>query len=64
MQLTVSLSLEIFFISHVFPHISVGTFSRRQGQIFMECSITNRAMQAMGGFAVQFNKNRYSRLTP
>ncbi|XP_028391800.1 LOW QUALITY PROTEIN: AP-1 complex subunit beta-1-like [Dendronephthya gigantea] len=36
-----------------------GTFSRRQGQIFMECSIANRAMQAIGNFAIQFNKNSF-----
>eukprot|EP00128_Syssomonas_multiformis_P015627 Colp12_sorted_trinity150504_noHs@17712 len=36
-----------------------GTFSRRQRTIFMELSLTNRAMQPMGGFAVQFNKNSF-----
>lgn len=36
-----------------------GTFSRTQGQMFMELTFTNRAMQAMGGFAIQFNKNSF-----
>lgn len=35
-----------------------GTFTRKSGQIMMELTFTNRAMQAMGGFAIQFNKNR------
>lgn len=38
----------------------LGTFSRRQGQIYMDCSICNRAMQNMGGFAIQFNKNSFA----
>ncbi len=38
---------------------STGTFSRRQGQIFMDLSIANRAMQPMAGFAIQFNKNSF-----
>lgn len=36
-----------------------GTFSRRQGQIYMDLQFSNRAMQAMGDFAVQFNKNSF-----
>ncbi|XP_074640623.1 AP-1 complex subunit beta-1-like isoform X2 [Tubulanus polymorphus] len=40
-----------------------GTFSRKQGHVCMEFTFTNRAMQAMGGFAVQFNKNSFG-LTP
>lgn len=39
--------------------IVVGTFSRRQGQIYMDMTFSNKAMQAMGDFAIQFNKNRY-----
>jgi hypothetical protein len=39
-----------------------GTFSRKSGQVLMELALTNRAMQAMTGFAIQFNKNRYCRL--
>jgi len=31
----------------------------RNGQISMEMTLTNRAMQAMTGFAVQFNKNSF-----
>lgn len=40
-----------------------GTFTRRNGQIFMEMTFSNKAMQAMTGFAVQFNKNSFG-LTP
>lgn len=40
-----------------------GTFSRRQGQIYMDMTINNKAMQAMAGFAIQFNKNSFG-LTP
>ncbi|CAG9815062.1 unnamed protein product [Phaedon cochleariae] len=36
-----------------------GTFSRRAGQISMDMTLTNKAMQAMSGFAVQFNKNSF-----
>jgi len=36
-----------------------GTFSRKQGQMFMELTFTNRAMQPMAGFAIQFNKNSF-----
>nr|KAG5694283.1 hypothetical protein BaRGS_032001 [Batillaria attramentaria] len=40
-----------------------GTFARRNGQIFMELTFTNKAMQPMQGFAIQFNKNSFG-LTP
>uniref|UniRef100_A0A6G5AE51 Clathrin adaptor alpha/beta/gamma-adaptin appendage Ig-like subdomain domain-containing protein n=1 Tax=Rhipicephalus microplus TaxID=6941 RepID=A0A6G5AE51_RHIMP len=33
-----------------------GTFTRRNGQIFMDMTFSNKAMQAMTGFAIQFNK--------
>ncbi|XP_026466822.1 AP-1 complex subunit beta-1 [Ctenocephalides felis] len=36
-----------------------GTFSRRSGQIYMDMSYTNKAMQAMSGFAIQLNKNSF-----
>lgn len=36
-----------------------GTFVRRNGKIFMEVTITNKAMQAISGFALQFNKNSF-----
>lgn len=36
-----------------------GTFSRRNGQISMDMVFTNKAMQAMSGFAVQLNKNSF-----
>lgn len=36
-----------------------GTFSRRNGQIQMEMTLTNRAMQPMMGFAIQLNKNSF-----
>ncbi len=35
-----------------------GTFNRKNNQPFMELTFTNRAMQQMSGFAIQFNKNR------
>lgn len=35
-----------------------GTLSRKNGQIIMDMTFTNRAMQPMMGFAIQFNKNR------
>lgn len=37
----------------------MGTFARRQGQIIMEMVFTNRALQPLGDFAIQFNKNTY-----
>ncbi|CAO4370303.1 unnamed protein product [Caenorhabditis nigoni] len=36
-----------------------GTFVRRNGRISMEITITNRAMQAISEFALQFNKNSF-----
>ncbi|KAF7269482.1 hypothetical protein GWI33_017480 [Rhynchophorus ferrugineus] len=36
-----------------------GTFSRRSAQIYMEMTLTNKAMQAMSAFAIQFNKNSF-----
>lgn len=36
-----------------------GTFSRRNGQVSMDMLFTNRAMQAMTGFAIQLNKNSF-----
>lgn len=36
-----------------------GTFARRNGQICMEMVFTNKAMQAMSGFAIQLNKNSF-----
>ncbi len=36
-----------------------GTFSRRQGHMYMDMSFTNKALQHMTDFAVQFNKNRF-----
>ncbi|EDO36135.1 predicted protein [Nematostella vectensis] len=36
-----------------------GTFAQRQGQIYMDLTVYNRAMQAMSGFAIQFNKNSF-----
>lgn len=36
-----------------------GTFSRHNGQITMEMTVNNKAMQAMGSFAIQFNKNSF-----
>ncbi|KAK3793303.1 hypothetical protein RRG08_042245 [Elysia crispata] len=36
-----------------------GTYARRNKQIFMELTFTNKAMQPMMGFAIQFNKNSF-----
>ncbi|XP_035773982.1 AP-1 complex subunit beta-1-like isoform X2 [Anopheles albimanus] len=36
-----------------------GTFSRRNGQVYMDMTFTNKAMQAMTGFAIQLNKNSF-----
>lgn len=36
-----------------------GTFTRRNGQVSMDMTITNKAMQAMSGFAIQLNKNSF-----
>jgi len=35
-----------------------GTFSRRQGHMYMDMNFTNKALQHMTDFAIQFNKNR------
>ncbi|XP_054262877.1 AP-1 complex subunit beta-1-like [Macrosteles quadrilineatus] len=40
-----------------------GTFSRKNGQISMDFTFTNKAMQPMAGFAIQLNKNSFG-LTP
>uniref|UniRef100_A0A2K6A8X1 AP complex subunit beta n=1 Tax=Mandrillus leucophaeus TaxID=9568 RepID=A0A2K6A8X1_MANLE len=34
-----------------------GTFTHRQGHIYMEMNFTNKALQHMTDFAIQFNKN-------
>lgn len=36
-----------------------GTFARRGGHIYMDMTFTNKAMQAMNGFAIQLNKNSF-----
>ena len=36
----------------------MGTFSARNGQMFADMTLSNRALQPMNGFAIQFNKNR------
>ena len=35
-----------------------GNFARRNKAVIMELTLTNKAMQSMTGFAIQFNKNR------
>ncbi|XP_033098668.1 AP-1 complex subunit beta-1-like [Anneissia japonica] len=40
-----------------------GVFSRRGGQVYMDLTISNKAMQQMWGFAIQLNKNSFG-LTP
>ncbi|VVC32529.1 Armadillo-type fold,Beta-adaptin appendage, C-terminal subdomain,Clathrin/coatomer adaptor, adaptin- [Cinara cedri] len=41
----------------------MGTFSRKNGQINMDMTLKNKAMQPMTGFAIQLNKNSFG-LTP
>uniref|UniRef100_A0A8C4RUL5 AP complex subunit beta n=1 Tax=Erpetoichthys calabaricus TaxID=27687 RepID=A0A8C4RUL5_ERPCA len=36
-----------------------GTFSRRQGHMYMDMNFTNKALQHMTDFAIQFNKNSF-----
>ncbi|XP_053402750.1 AP-1 complex subunit beta-1-like [Mercenaria mercenaria] len=36
-----------------------GTFARKNNQINMEVTFTNKAMQPLTGFAIQFNKNSF-----
>lgn len=36
-----------------------GTYSRKNGQLFMELTLSNRAIQPMMNFAIQFNKNSF-----
>ncbi|KRY13365.1 AP-2 complex subunit beta [Trichinella patagoniensis] len=36
-----------------------GTFARRNQKIYMDLTFTNRAMQPLRGFAIQFNKNSF-----
>ncbi|MFH4974034.1 hypothetical protein AB6A40_000743 [Gnathostoma spinigerum] len=36
-----------------------GTFSRHDGHIYMDMVFTNKAMQALSNFAIQFNKNSF-----
>ncbi|KAM4701997.1 AP-2 complex subunit beta [Discoglossus pictus] len=36
-----------------------GTFSHRQGHIYMDMNFTNKALQHMTDFAIQFNKNSF-----
>ncbi len=39
-----------------------GTFSRKNGQIYMEMTLSNKAMQPMNGFGLQLNKNSFGLL--
>ncbi|XP_073410193.1 AP-1 complex subunit beta-1-like isoform X2 [Dendrobates tinctorius] len=36
-----------------------GTFARRSGAVFMDLQFTNRALQVMSDFAIQFNRNSF-----
>ena len=36
-----------------------GTFARRGGVLYMDMTLQNKAMQNMGGFAIQLNKNSF-----
>lgn len=35
-----------------------GTFTRQAGTISMDLQLTNKALQVMTDFAIQFNRNR------
>lgn len=35
-----------------------GTFTRQVGSISMDLLLTNKALQVMSDFAIQFNRNR------
>jgi hypothetical protein len=35
-----------------------GTFTRQAGSISMDLQLTNKALQVMTDFAIQFNRNR------
>ena len=37
-----------------------GSFARRNGQIYMDMTFANRSAQALGEFAIQFNKNSFA----
>eukprot|EP00731_Ephydatia_muelleri_P022589 Em0015g172a len=37
----------------------MGTFSARNGQMFVDMTLSNKALQPMNGFAIQFNKNSF-----
>jgi hypothetical protein len=39
-------------------------FALQGGQTYMDMTFTNKAMQPMSDFAIQFNKNRYGRGHP
>jgi hypothetical protein len=41
----------------------LGTFARRSGMIYMEMTFSNKAMQPLSDFAIQFNGNSFG-LTP
>lgn len=36
----------------------LGTFTRQVGSISMDLQLTNKALQVMTDFAIQFNRNR------
>merc|ERR1712241_741285 len=36
-----------------------GTFSRKNGTIYMDMTFSNKAMQPLSGFGIQFNKNSF-----
>jgi hypothetical protein len=36
-----------------------GTFSRKNAAVFMELTLSNKALSPMSGFAIQFNKNSF-----
>uniref|UniRef100_A0A8C0KJ63 Adaptor related protein complex 2 subunit beta 1 n=1 Tax=Canis lupus dingo TaxID=286419 RepID=A0A8C0KJ63_CANLU len=61
----VSIFLPSFFLLVWLPAVKAkgleisGTFTHRQGHIYMEMNFTNKALQHMTDFAIQFNKNSF-----
>uniref|UniRef100_A0A667X1L4 AP complex subunit beta n=1 Tax=Myripristis murdjan TaxID=586833 RepID=A0A667X1L4_9TELE len=55
------LSKELFFLFlFKYKRLEIsGTFSRRQGHMYMDMTFTNKALQHMTDFAIQFNKNSF-----
>jgi AP-1 complex subunit beta-1 len=54
---------QVFLAANIAKGLEIqGTFARRQGRMFMEMTFTNRALQPLSDFAIQFNKNTFGLL--